>query len=78
MSVSVFHRHFKAVPNLSPLQYQKRVRLLQASTLMVANAQSVMAAAFEVGYESSTQFSRDYAPLLDFRMDWMPGGYWAI
>lgn len=61
MSVSAFHRHFKAVTNLSPLQYQKRVRLLQARTLMVANARSVMAAAFEVGYESATQFSRDYA-----------------
>jgi AraC-like DNA-binding protein len=61
MSVSAFHRHFKAVTNLSPLQYQKRVRLLHARTLMVANAKSVMAAAVEVGYESATQFSRDYA-----------------
>jgi AraC-like DNA-binding protein len=61
MSVSAFHRHFKAVTNLSPLQYQKQVRLLQARTLMVAHAKSVMAAAFEVGYESATQFSRDYS-----------------
>lgn len=61
MSVSAFHRHFKAVTNLSPLQYQKRVRLLQARTLMVASAKSVTAAAFEVGYQSATQFSRDYA-----------------
>ncbi|WP_338747042.1 AraC family transcriptional regulator [Pseudomonas putida] len=61
MSVSAFHRHFKAVTTLSPLQYQKRVRLLQARTLMVANAKSVTAVAFEVGYESSNQFSRDYA-----------------
>lgn len=61
MSVSAFHRHFKAVTNLSPLQYQKRVRLLQARTLMVASAKSVMTAAYEVGYESATQFSRDYA-----------------
>ncbi|AXJ08089.1 AraC family transcriptional regulator [Pseudomonas fluorescens] len=60
MSVSAFHRHFKAVTALSPLQYQKRVRLLQARTLMVANARSVTRAAFEVGYESATQFSRDY------------------
>jgi transcriptional regulator GlxA family with amidase domain len=51
----------KAVTNLSPLQYQKRVRLLQARTLMVANAKSVMAAALEIGYESAAQFSRDYA-----------------
>ncbi len=61
MSVSAFHRHFKAVTALSPLQYQKRVRLLQARTLMVADAKSVTHAAFEVGYESATQFSRDYA-----------------
>lgn len=61
MSVSAFHRHFKAVTTLSPLQYQKRVRLLQARMLMVASAKSVTAAAFEVGYESATQFSRDYA-----------------
>jgi AraC-like DNA-binding protein len=61
MSVSAFHRHFKAVTTLSPLQYQKRVRLLQARLLMVASAKSVTAAAFEVGYESATQFSRDYA-----------------
>lgn len=61
MSVSAFHRHFKAVTALSPLQYQKRVRLLQGRTLLVANAKSVTHAAFEVGYESATQFSRDYA-----------------
>ena len=61
MSVSAFHRHFKAVTALSPLQYQKRVRLLQARTLMVASARNVTQAAFEVGYESATQFSRDYA-----------------
>ncbi|MFL9812933.1 AraC family transcriptional regulator [Stutzerimonas sp. VN223-3] len=61
MSVSAFHRHFKAVTTLSPLQYQKRVRLLQARMLMVASGKSVTAAAFEVGYESPTQFSRDYA-----------------
>ncbi|MCF4997223.1 helix-turn-helix domain-containing protein [Pseudomonas syringae] len=61
MSVSAFHRHFKAVTTLSPLQYQKRVRLLQARMLMIANGRNVTAAAFEVGYESATQFSRDYS-----------------
>ncbi|EPJ80097.1 MAG: AraC family transcriptional regulator [Pseudomonas sp.] len=61
MSVSAFHRHFKAVTTLSPLQYQKRVRLLQARMLMVASARSVTNAALEVGYESATQFGRDYA-----------------
>jgi len=61
MSVSAFHRHFKAVTALSPLQYQKQVRLLQARTLLVAAGYSVTAAAHEVGYESPTQFSREYA-----------------
>lgn len=61
MSVSAFHRHFKAVTALSPLQYQKRVRLLQARTLLVVGGKSVAGAAFEVGYESPTQFSREYA-----------------
>ncbi len=75
MSLSAVHCYFKAVTSLSPLLYQKRVRLLQARTLMVVNAKSVMAAAFEVGYESATQFSRDYAR---FRPDRMPGGYSAV
>jgi AraC-like DNA-binding protein len=61
MSVSAFHRHFKAVTTLSPLQYQKQVRLLQARTLLVAAGFNVTAAAHEVGYESPTQFSREYA-----------------
>lgn len=61
MSLSAFHRHFKAVTAMSPLQYQKRVRLLHARTLLVANAKNVTNAAYEVDYESATQFSRDYA-----------------
>ncbi|WP_297833004.1 AraC family transcriptional regulator [Pseudomonas sp.] len=61
MSVSAFHRHFKAVTALSPLQYQKQIRLLQARTLLVAAGYSVMAAAHEVGYQSATQFSREYS-----------------
>ncbi|WP_237772429.1 AraC family transcriptional regulator [Herbaspirillum robiniae] len=61
MSVSAFHRRFKAVTALSPLQYQKQIRLLQARTLLVAAGYSVTAAAHEVGYQSPTQFSREYA-----------------
>lgn len=61
MSVSAFHRHFKAVTALSPLQYQKQVRLLQARTLLISAGYSVTEAAHEVGYESSTQFGREYA-----------------
>lgn len=60
MSPSAFHRHFKAVTSLSPLQYQKRVRLLKARTLLISKGSSVTSAAFNVGYESATQFSREY------------------
>lgn len=63
LSVSAFHRHFKAVTALSPLQYQKRVRLLNARSRLVAGEGNVMSIAFAVGYESSTQFSREYARL---------------
>jgi AraC-like DNA-binding protein len=63
MSVSAFHRHFKAATSLSPVQYQKRIRLMHARTLMVAKGYSVAAAAYNVGYESATQFSREYARL---------------
>ncbi|MES2613546.1 MAG: AraC family transcriptional regulator [Pseudomonadota bacterium] len=61
MSVSAFHRHFKAVTAQSPVQFQKRLRLLQARMLLVAQGASVAGAAFAVGYESATQFSREYA-----------------
>ena len=61
MSVSAFHRHFKAVTALSPLQYQKKVRLLQARTRLVTTRHSVSKVAHDVGYLSSTQFSREYA-----------------
>jgi AraC-like DNA-binding protein len=61
MSVSAFHRHFKAVTALSPLQYQKQIRLLWARTLLLATGYNVTSVAYEVGYESSTQFSREYA-----------------
>jgi AraC-like DNA-binding protein len=61
MSVSAFHRQFKAVTALSPLQFQKRIRLLQARGLLVSGGLSVTAAAFKVGYESTTQFSREYS-----------------
>ncbi|VTU30908.1 L-rhamnose operon regulatory protein RhaS [Variovorax sp. PBL-H6] len=61
MSVSAFHRHFKAATTLSPLQYQKQTRLLQARTLLISAGANVTSVAHEVGYESSTQFSREYA-----------------
>jgi AraC-like DNA-binding protein len=61
MSPSAFHRNFKSVTSLSPLQYQKQIRLLKARSLMLGAGRNVASAAFEVGYESATQFSREYA-----------------
>ena len=61
MSVSAFHKHFKSITATTPLQYQKELRLLEARRLLKAGGSSVTAAAFEVGYESPSQFSREYA-----------------
>ena len=61
LSVSAFHRHFKAVTALSPLQFQKRLRLLQARSLLIAAGRGASHVGFEVGYESASQFSREYA-----------------
>jgi AraC-like DNA-binding protein len=61
MSPSAFHRQFKALTSLTPLQYQKQLRLLEARRLMVSRAFNVEAAALQVGYESASQFSREYA-----------------
>jgi AraC-like DNA-binding protein len=61
MSASSFHKHFKAITSTTPLQYQKELRLLEARRLLRAGAASVTAAAFDVGYESPSQFSREYA-----------------
>lgn len=61
MSASSFHKHFKAITASSPLQYRKGLQLLEARRLLRAGTLSVSTAAFEVGYESAAQFSRDYA-----------------
>ena len=61
MSPSAFHRQVKTLTSLTPLQYQKQLRLLEARRLMVSGLFNVEAAAFEVGYESASQFSREYA-----------------
>ena len=63
MSPSAFHRQFKSVTSLTPLQYQKQLRLLEARRLMVAEEANVETAAFQVGYESASQFSREYSRL---------------
>lgn len=63
LSVSAFHRHFKAVTALSPLQYQKRIRLLHARTQLFSGQGNATSVAFDVGYESPNQFSREYSRL---------------
>jgi len=60
MSSSAFHRQFKVLTSMTPLQYQKQLRLLEARRLMITAAVNVETAAFEVGYESPSQFSREY------------------
>lgn len=61
MSASSFHRHFKAVTSMSPLQYQKQLRLLKARQMMLAKDVDATQTAYKVGYESTSQFSREYA-----------------
>jgi AraC-like DNA-binding protein len=61
MSPSSFHSHFKAITSLSPLQFQKQLRLIEARRLMLAEGSSASHAAYAVGYESVPQFTREYA-----------------
>jgi len=61
MSVSAFHRHFKAVTGLSPLAYHKQMRLQEARRRLLAAPGAVASVAFSVGYESASQFSREYS-----------------
>jgi len=63
MSSSSFHNHFRAMTSLSPLQYQKHLRLQEARRLMLAEDLDATRAAYQVGYESSSQFSREYSRL---------------
>jgi AraC-like DNA-binding protein len=66
MSVSAFHRHFRAVTAMTPIQYLKRIRLQEARLLLLllllllSSASDVAAAGFTVGYDSASQFSREY------------------
>jgi AraC-like DNA-binding protein len=60
MSPSSFHHHFRAVTSLSPLQFQKQLRLIEARRLMQSDGVSASSAAFAVGYESVPQFTREY------------------
>jgi AraC-like DNA-binding protein len=69
MSPSSFHHHFRAVTSLSPMQFQKQLRLIEARRLMMSEGRSASSAAFAVGYESVPQFTREYG-----RMFGLPPG----
>jgi AraC-like DNA-binding protein len=79
MGVSTLHHHFRALTAMSPLQYQKQLRLQSARSLMLNNGLDAASAAFEVGYESVTQFNREYSrffgqpPMRDIRALLSPG-----
>lgn len=61
MSVAAFYRHFRAVTAMTPIQYQKRLRLLKARRQLLFEPHDAASVAFSVGYESASQFSREYA-----------------
>ena len=61
MSPSSLHEHFKTVTGMTPLAYQKQLRLQEARRLMLASGANAGSAGFAVGYESASQFTREYA-----------------
>ncbi|WP_337034686.1 AraC family transcriptional regulator [Paenibacillus illinoisensis] len=61
MSSSSLHYHFKAITAMSPIQFQKQIRLQEARNMLIAGSTDAADAAFQVGYESPSQFSREYA-----------------
>lgn len=63
MSPSAFHLHFRRVTNMSPLQYQKQIRLQEARRILSVETTDAASVAFKVGYESPSQFSREYRRL---------------
>ena len=60
MSVSGFHHHFKAVTAMSPLQFQKQLRLQEARRIMLGEKLDAARAGYRVGYDDASQFSREY------------------
>lgn len=66
MSVSSLHRHFKEVTAMSPIQFQKQLRLQKARQLLLSESTDAADVAFRVGYESPSQFSREYSRLYGF------------
>ncbi|MBY9079315.1 helix-turn-helix transcriptional regulator [Paenibacillus sp. HN-1] len=61
MSLSSFHRNFKEVTGLSPIQFQKQLRLQEARRLLLSESAEAAEVAYRVGYESASQFSREYS-----------------
>ncbi|MEW9052122.1 MAG: AraC family transcriptional regulator [Neobacillus sp.] len=66
MSVASLHRHFKEVTAMSPIQFQKQLRLQEAKRLLLAESTDVADIAFRVGYESQSQFSREYSRMFGY------------
>ncbi|BBH19242.1 transcriptional regulator [Paenibacillus baekrokdamisoli] len=66
MGVSTFHRHFKEVTAMSPIQFQKHLRLQEARRLLLSESADAADVAFRVGYESASQFSREYSRMFGF------------
>jgi transcriptional regulator GlxA family with amidase domain len=66
MSVSSLHRHFKEVTAMIPIQFQKQLRLQEARRLLLSESTDAADVAFRVGYESPSQFSREYSRMFDF------------
>jgi transcriptional regulator GlxA family with amidase domain len=60
MSVSSFHRHFRAVTSMTPIQYQKQIRLHEARARLLAQPGDITGVGYAVGYDSPSQFSREY------------------
>jgi AraC-like DNA-binding protein len=60
MSVTSFHRHFRAVTSMTPIQFQKQIRLREARARLLAEPGDVSGAGYAVGYDSPSQFSREY------------------
>ena len=79
MGISTLHHHFRALTAMSPLQYQKHLRLQAARGRMLTHGLDAASAAFEVGYESASQFNREYSrlfgqpPMRDIRILRSPG-----
>nr|WP_325184505.1 AraC family transcriptional regulator [uncultured Oscillibacter sp.] len=67
MSVSLFHQKFKSAVGMAPLQCQKRLRLTEARRLMLDENRNVTEASLEVGYESVSQFARDYRKMFGLK-----------